>query len=99
MTTTAAPKFKLSHRNIRARYMLQKRWDPAFSYPKMAELFGVDKMCCYKWCRVILDENNKEIKDRSRCPMPAGKRAEQVLAWLNDGVLAQAYQMQKRKTP
>lgn len=89
--------FKLTHRNIRARFQMQKRHDPGFSLQKMATLFGVDKMTAYKWCRVILDETNKEIKDSVRCPMPAGNNKRAIEAWINDGVLAQALERMKKK--
>lgn len=89
--------FKLTHRNIRARFRMQRRHDPSFNLEKMGALFGVGKMCAYKWCRIILDETGQEIKDRMRCPMPSGSRKEAVLAWINDGVLAQALERMKKK--
>lgn len=85
---TKSPKLKLTHRNIRTRYEVERRHDPKFSYARMAERFGVDRQTCYKWCRIILDENQKEVKDAARCPLPAGTRRDLVMAWLNDGVLA-----------
>lgn len=89
--------FKLSHKNIRARYQMQKRHDPSFSHRSMGAMFGRDRLTCYKWCRVILDENKQEIKDSVRCPMPTGIVADKVMAWINDGVLAQAMERMKAK--
>jgi hypothetical protein len=84
------PKLKLTHRNIRARYAIEKRHNPKFSHASMAEQFMVDRQTAYKWCRIILDDDNKEIVDSARNPLPSGGRAKAVLAWLNDGVLINA---------
>ena len=90
-------RFKLTHRNIRARFQMQKRFDPSFSLAKMGELFQVTKMCAYKWCRVITDEKEGEINDGTRCPLPSGPRRDLVANWINDGVLAQALERMKKK--
>lgn len=90
-------KFKLTHKNIRARFHLQRQFDPTFSLSKMGEMFGVGKMAAYKWCRVIKDEKGAELTDRVRCPMPSGSRKVAVTEWINDGVLAQALARRESK--
>jgi hypothetical protein len=84
------PTLKLTHRNIRARYEMEREHDPKFSYATMAKKFMVDRQTCYKWCRIIPDEKGKEVKDSARCPLPSGVRATAMLEWLNDGVLLAA---------
>lgn len=84
------PKLKLTHRNIRARYRVEKQHNPHFSHKTMAAMFMVDRQTAYKWCRIIVDEAGKEIVDPARNPLPSGGRAKAVLEWLNDGVLLNA---------
>ena len=90
-------RFKLTHKNIRARFHIQRQFDPSFSLKKMGAMFGVGKMAAYKWCRVVTDEAGAEIKGGIRCPLPSGIREEKVSDWINDGVLAQALERMKKK--
>lgn len=90
-------RFKLTHRNIRARYLLQKEFDPSFSLEMMAQKFGVHKMAAYKWCRVITDGEGKEVPDPTRAPLPSGRRKIAIMEWINDGALARALERGKQK--
>lgn len=86
MNANKKPKLKLTNRNIRARYLIEKEHDKDFTLEKLGEKFMVHKQHAFKWCRIIRDGDGKEISDH-RNPLPAGARAKAVLAWLNDGVL------------
>lgn len=76
--------FKLTHRNIRIRYLAAKQAArvrrrqgdrvPAFSYKEMGKLFTCTPQACYEW---------------TKKKMPTGPRRELVYAWINDGAIEQ----------
>lgn len=67
-------RLKLTNRNIRLRYLVQRDLDPKFSFRKMGLMFLMSKGGAYEWTRT--DGKGK---------LPRGPRRKMVLAWINDG--------------
>lgn len=86
MNKQKKPKLRLTNRNIRARYLLEKEINKDFTLEKMGEMFMVHKQHAFKWCRILTDETGKEVSGPPN-PLPKGARAKAVMEWINDGAL------------
>ena len=77
-------KFKLTNKNIRLRYLAEKKMTGHFDYPLMGDKFGVIPNTAWTWCTL---GKHSQVPSDKKCPLCGKSVADAVYKWINDGVL------------